>query len=61
MFKTKMMFQTVRSDGLGTDVCIISQYAHVEEFVSSETYRMEGRKVYPYQCNAQSEGEGCYV
>lgn len=55
------MFQTVRSDGLGTDVCTISQYAHVEEFVSSETYRMEGRKVYPYQCNAQSEGEGCYV
>ena len=42
-------------------LCLISQYVDAEEFVSSETYGMEGRKDYPHHCNVQSEGEGCYV
>lgn len=48
-----MTLQRVKSDGLGTDVClcIISQYADAEEFVSSETYGSEGRKEYPQHCN----------
>lgn len=52
-FKPKPTFQRVRSDGLGTDVClcIISQYADAEGFVSNESYGMEGSKDYPGHCS----------
>lgn len=42
-------------------VCIISQYADAEEFSSTETFEMEGRKQYPHHGEVWCEGEGCYV
>ena len=42
-------------------LCINSECADVEDFVSSEACGMEGRKEYPHHCKVQSDREGCYV